>query len=102
MSNWAIQYEGNGYTVLTCEVDDAPSPFETSVQHPEYNDEHWIAVETYNRREDAEVGHDKWVRTMKESPPDQLVEVGESPIPKMLDEYYKGRSWRTMVRVPRN
>jgi hypothetical protein len=101
MSNWALKFQGDDVSVVTCEVDDAPDPYETSVRHPEYNDERWVIVEVYRLQDDAVAGHEKWVRIITESPPDQLVDVGESLIAKLLDSYHGGRGWRTMVRVPR-
>ena len=48
----------------TVAVTDSDDPFETAVQHPQYNSGGWVIVETYKTKEDSQVGHDKWVKVM--------------------------------------
>lgn len=101
MNEWALQYKSEETEIITFMVNDSEDPFETSVSHPEYNYGRWIIVESYSCREDAIVGHDRWVRIMSVSAPEALEDVGENVAAHMLDEFHGGRAWRTMVRMPR-
>jgi hypothetical protein len=57
-------YEQAGVCVDTCAINDSTKPFETGVVHPKYNNGRWIIVELYDTKKDAQVGHNKWVKTM--------------------------------------
>jgi len=46
----------------TSAINDSSKPYETGIQHPEYNKGDWIIVELYNTKEEAEKGHYKWVQ----------------------------------------
>ena len=52
-------YKGDGFTVDTASVNDGNHPYETGIEHTEYNDGAWIIVEAYDTKEDAQIGHDK-------------------------------------------
>ena len=55
----------DGLMVSTCRVSDNPEfPFETAIAHPLYNNHKIIIVEQYTTEEDAQIGHDKWVKVM--------------------------------------
>ena len=59
------RYEGDGFTIDTCSVVDAPKSFETGIRHPRYKGtDDWMIVEYYDTREEAQAGHDKWVKQM--------------------------------------
>lgn len=51
-------------TVDTTYVNDGAHPYETGIEHPQYNEGDWVIVEAYDTKEDAQAGHDKWVVTM--------------------------------------
>lgn len=58
------RYEEDGLKISTAEVTDGNQPYETAVSHILYNDGEWVIVEDYETREEAQEGHDKWVKTM--------------------------------------
>lgn len=58
------RYEKSDFVIDTAPVWDGKQPYETAIQHPEYNNGKWIAVEAYNTKEEAQEGHDKWVDIM--------------------------------------
>ena len=68
MGNYAsrkvARFEKDDLMVSTCSVTDADKPYETAVAHPSYNDGKIVIVEDYNTVEEAQTGHDKWVKTM--------------------------------------
>lgn len=69
----------------TCRVTDGDEPFETGIEHPEYNDGKWVIVEAYPTRAAAEAGHARWVDVMsKEVLPDQLVDCQNAAISKFF------------------
>jgi hypothetical protein len=56
------RYEKDGVTLDTAYVTDYPDmPYETGLQHPDYNGGKWVIVEAYKTKEEAQAGHDKWV-----------------------------------------
>lgn len=68
-------YKENDLFVDTAAVSDSTKPFETAIAHPKYNDGKIVIVELYDTKEDAQVGHDKWLNLMLEKPPRQLSDV---------------------------
>lgn len=50
--------------ISTCRVTDGRKPYETAVEHAEYNGGSMVIVECYDSKEEAEKGHAKWVKTM--------------------------------------
>src|SRR3990167_9952930 len=58
--------DGN-MTIDTCRVTDGSRPYDTGIQHPNYGDGSWIIVEAYDTKDEAQIGHDKWVDTMTNS-----------------------------------
>jgi len=52
--------------VSTIACTDGSKPFETAVSHDKYHvaDNTIVVVEHYDTREEAQRGHDRWVRTM--------------------------------------
>jgi len=57
-------YETTELIVDTCATSDSEQPFETGVCHLLYNSGKWIIVELYDTKEEAQKGHDKWVKKM--------------------------------------
>jgi len=77
--------EKTGLTVDTCTVPDTDHPFETGIKHPNYNDGNWVIVEEYDSKEEAQKGHDKWVKTMTaETLPSEIKDVSTSSMSKFM------------------
>jgi hypothetical protein len=55
--------EGNKFTLDTCSVTDSVQPYETAIAHPFYNNGQWVILQSYDTREEAEKGHNKWFNT---------------------------------------
>ena len=53
--------EGNEFVLDTAMVTDSVQPYETALQHPLYNDNLWVILESYDTKEESLVGHTKWV-----------------------------------------
>lgn len=89
----------NGAKIDTCAVHDATKPFETGVCDPHYNNGAWIIVATYDTREEAQKGHDKWVQIMTNELPELLVDVSEANIAEVLDAFSADpNDWRVFPR----
>jgi len=68
-----------GASIDTCAVTDSARPYETGIKHSRYNDGWWIIVQLYDSKEEAEVGHKKWVELFsRDELPPRLVDVNES------------------------
>lgn len=75
-----------GLMVDTCSVTDGDQPYETAVEHPEYNEGKMVIVEAYGTVEDAQKGHERWVATMTaEKFPAQLTDCCNSEISQMWE-----------------
>ena len=71
----------------TCSVPDGIQNYETAVKHPKYNHGKWVIVEAYDTKEDAQDGHNRWVRVMSSiSLPQKLVDCRNSYISQLGDE----------------
>lgn len=78
-----------GY-ISTARVSDGSQPFETAVCSSEYvkaadleDTNGMTIVEAYDKESDAQSGHDRWVKTMTESPPDSLVDCCNAGIAEL-------------------
>jgi len=58
------RYEKDGLFIDTCRVNDGKQPYETAVEHPAYNGGNMVIVEAYDTKEEAQEGHDEWVKKM--------------------------------------
>jgi len=67
------RYDGNGFTVDTAWVNDTQPPYETAVKHDKFGGK-WIPVQHYETKELAQIGHDEWVRKLKNDEVDCLKE----------------------------
>lgn len=77
--------------VSTVRVTDGAHPFETAVAHEDYNNGELIVVEAYDTKEQAEVGHARWVATMTaEKLPESLTEAGNAEIEQLLHKHAGG------------
>lgn len=88
-------YTDGIFTIDTARVTDSEKDYETAVVHPKYNYGKCLIVETYDTKEQAQVGHTKWVELMTaETLPDKLVDVSSAGTAQLLDIFDKG-DWRT-------
>ena len=55
----------NGYHIDTCAVDDRDWNYETAIQHEQFRGGEWIVVRGYDSKQEAEAGHDMWVKSAK-------------------------------------
>jgi len=79
------RYEKDEITIDTCAVTDSDEPYETGIKHPKYKDGEWVIVEMYNSKEEAETGHNKWVKIMtSDNLPEELVDVSTCTVVKLL------------------
>jgi hypothetical protein len=75
------------FTIDTCSVSDGRKNYETAVMHILYNDNKWIIVEAYDTKEEAQKGHDKWVKIMSSKElPKSLKDCQNAEISEFLDE----------------
>jgi hypothetical protein len=73
--------EQGNLVVSTAAVNDSLHPFETAVKHPAFNGGKWIIVETYDDRDSARAGHDKWTDIMtRPELPAQLHDVSTANV----------------------
>jgi len=87
------RFEKGELTVDTCSVSDSDKPYETAIEHPRYNAGKWVIVELYDTREEAEVGHKKWVKKMTSKKlPTGLKDISTAEIAKLAD--ILGTDWR--------
>lgn len=85
-------YNQNGVEVDTVLVTDSSKPYETGVRCSQYNSGRWVIVELYDTKEQAQAGHDKWVKKMTAKKlPQQLKDVSTcaiASIAKNLDSNF--------------
>lgn len=82
--------EGEDLIVDTSRVTDGALPYETGISSTDYKDlgDNWVIVEAYNSKEEALIGHEKWVKIMKENPPEKLTDcynAGIAEFAKAMD-----------------
>lgn len=77
--------------VDTVRVTDCDQPFETAISHPLYNKGDWIIVENYDTKEDAKLGHAKWVERL-EALPKSFTDVNQCHIAKIAEKVF-GEEW---------
>jgi len=78
-------YERDGVMVDTSRVFDGGLPFETGVAHPQYNGGLVMILEAYRTRDEARIGHRRWVSVM----------TGLEP-PERLEDCYNAASARLL------
>jgi len=82
------RYEEGDVFVDTCRVYDSAQPYETAVGHPEYNNGNLIIVQLYDTKEEAQIGHDFWVKNMTTEPlPDIIKDVSTAIIMELVDAF---------------
>lgn len=81
------RYEDEHLIVDTAAVSDGEKPYETGIEHPEYNMGKWIIVEAYGTKEEAQSGHNKWVNIMQNEPlPKILIDCQNAFVSKLCDD----------------
>lgn len=71
--------------ISTCSVTDGAHPYETAVEHTAYNDGKLVIVEAYDSKDDAELGHAKWVATMTAKKlPASLTDCANAEVSQMI------------------
>ena len=92
-----------GY-ISTCRVSDGSKPFEAAVCSDQYaratdldNTSEMTIVEAYDDHDTAQEGHDRWVKTMTESPPEGLTDCCNAGIAEFGEAL--GMDW-SEVRIP--
>ena len=80
-------YSKNDVIIDTVWVDDSEYVYETGICHPRYNNGNWIIVETCDTIEEAQEGHNKWVKIMTaDKLPDKIID-------KSAEWGDEGREW---------
>jgi len=82
--------EFNWGFISTCSVPDGSQPYETAVCSSEYvkvddpdDADGMIIVEAYSNNNEAQKGHNKWIKIMTENPPDGLSDCYNAGIAKL-------------------
>lgn len=80
-------------------MNDAAKPYETAVEHRDYNSGKMVIVETYDTKGEAAEGHARWVATMTTDVlPDKLVDRGLAGIAELYDALSGDNEWRIHKR----
>ena len=91
-------YEKEDLFVDTCSITDSDKPYETAIACPQYNDAKLIIVELYDTKEEAQKGHNKWVKIMTAKKlPETIKDVSTATIAKFCDMY--GTEFRLNKKV---
>ena len=78
------RYENDILFVSTAKVTDGKQEFETGIAHAQYHDNEMIIVEAYGNKEDAQKGHNKWVKIMtNKNLPNVLEDCGNAEISQL-------------------
>jgi hypothetical protein len=87
--------------ISTAYVNDGAQPYETAVEHPDYNDGSMVIVEAYDSREAAEAGHLRWVAAMTANTlPETLTDVPNAEIASLV-YFFSGAGANAYPRVQR-
>ncbi len=93
------KYEEGDLFISTARNTDSQHPFETAVSHPKYNNNALVIVAEYDTKEEAQEGHDKWVRIMTAPElPAELRDVSTAGIAELC-EAVGGDDFRTQVNA---
>ena len=84
-------FEKNDLAIDTCAVTDIDGfDYETAIEHPAYNEGAWVIVEQYITKEEAQKGHDKWVKKLTKKLPDKLKDVATNTIANLTFMFNEG------------
>ena len=74
--------------ISTCRVSDGAKPYETAVEHGNYNNGEIVIVENYDTKEDAAAGHARWIARMTIPPlPATLYGCNNSCVQQLLNKF---------------
>lgn len=80
------RFEKENLIIDTCSCSDGEHSYETAIKHESYNNRNWVIVEAYDSKEEAQVGHNKWVKIMTSNDlPEYLMDCGNAIISKLCD-----------------
>ncbi len=80
------RYQKDDLMVSTAMVNDSDKPFETAIRHLAYNDDKIVIVQTYDSKEEAQEGHNLWVKVMtNKNLPELLTDVSTAKIMKFRE-----------------
>jgi len=91
------RHESGDLTISTIWCNDGDHLYETGIKHPDYNDGSWVIVEAYDTEESARDGHDKWMTTMIDPLPPELVDCHNAWTSKFVENRNFPRSQGTDV-----
>lgn len=93
-------YNGkDGLVVDTCAISDSNKPYETAVEHPAYDEGKMVIVELYDTKEEAQKGHDKWLKRMTTGKlPETLRNVFTASVTSLCDVLGKNKNWRIHIK----
>ncbi len=70
--------------------EESEKKYQTSVNHPAYDETGILVVEEYENEADAKAGHENWVKTFEEGLPNELKDVTNDKIYKrQFVDYYE-------------
>ena len=74
--------------ISTARVTDAAHPYETAVEHPDYNNGKMVIVEAYDTKAAAEAGHQRWLALMTgDTLPSELHDCGNSEVSQLCEMF---------------
>lgn len=87
--------------VSTVRVYDSAYPYETAVQHEDYNDGDMVIVAMYTSKEEAKRGHERWLKlTQGDQLPNPLKDVSSATVAMLCDAFDDEEvSWRIYYRM---
>lgn len=88
----------NGAKIDTCLVTDSLCPYETAIYHPAYSKESWIIVESYDTKEKAKIGHNKWVKLLTEKLPTYIISIDNTKMGKLFKMMFNQNDSRIYKR----
>lgn len=92
-------FEEGDLFIDTCAVNDSAKPYETAIGHPNYNDGKLVIVELYDTKEQAQEGHNKWVKIMTTEPlPERLYDASQNALSSLLD-MFDDKDWRDKAEL---
>jgi hypothetical protein len=80
--------KGDAFVSTIGDVSDGEKPYETALQHPDYNNGKIIIVEKYDTEEEALEGHGKWTDLLVTGNlPEEITDCSNSHIQQLMDSF---------------
>ncbi|EKS4345090.1 hypothetical protein QB607_003094 [Clostridium botulinum] len=70
-----IDKENIPFIIDTCKVTDSEKPYETALSHRKYKNGMWVILEQYNTKEEAKIGHSKWLNIFLNDKPEFIMDI---------------------------